>query len=991
MEMDRIRLATFFRDFSIQNKMLVIILPLIIIPMLILAAVGFNTSSHEAGKASIRYFKQRENDLRTLAENPSIFNYYINRSYGLLEEAEAYRQELESSLRRLAVRANSIELTYLKIRYVDDQGEEVAKVIEDQTTSERGRVTDAPFFLAVKQLAPGERYRSPIGPQMVYAMPTTYQEESNDQELTFQGAVVLDFVYPIERFQRTQIVIARTFLIITILSLGIALFLIINRVKRLTDPIRRLADSANLIATGQRSVQVESDSRDEIGRLANSFNEMAASLEQNEAALQRKVVETRTLYEIGKRVTAQVALKPTLQLIVEQAHDLLQAEVSLLALRQEESDTFEVQAHSGTVPDALARLRIRPGEGLGGWVVATGKSKIVGDYLEEYPDSPFLGIVQEADVRSVVAVPLKARDMVMGVLYVQSRDPHKFREEDQQILSALADHAAIAIENAKLYEQAKHHAEILEAKVRERTRELEAANQELQQANLKIREADRLKSEFLANMSHELRTPMNAIIGFTRLVQRKSADVLPTKQRENLEKVEISANQLLGLINDILDLSKIEAGKISVNIVPFDLASLVDACFATLEPMVKRDRVRLVKEIPGNLPEVFSDQDKLKQIIINVLSNALKFTEEGEVKLSAVLEDSLLKIAVSDTGIGIPSHALQYIFDEFRQVDGSSTRRHGGTGLGLSITKKLAHLLGGTIDVSSVEGDGSTFTVTIPLERREDVPAEEVKSDQEVLARAEMRGKKVLLAIDDDPNVLILLRENLEEEGYYIVGALSGDEGVRKARELQPFAITLDILMPHKDGWEVLNDLKADPATRHIPVIVLSIIDNRELGFSLCAFDYLVKPFDKATILTTLQRASRAPTNRVLVVDDEPDTVNLITQLLEDEGYQIKGAYSGEEAFHALEDEVPDIILLDLLMPQVDGFDVIQRIKTNPDWSDIPIVVVTAKDLTDADWEFLRQRVDKIIRKTGLDRETLVREVQDLLREHAASRKEDAT
>jgi len=991
LEMGRIQLATFFRDFSIQNKMLVIILPLIIIPMLILAAVGFNTSSHEAGKASIRYFKQRENDLRTLAENPSIFNYYINRSYGLLEEAEAYRQELESSLRRLAERANSIELTYLKIRYVDDQGEEVAKVIKDQTTSERGRVTDAPFFLAVKQLVPGEINRSPIGPQMVYAMPTTYQEESNDQELTFQGAVVLDFVYPIERFQRTQIVIARTFLIITILSLGIALFLIINRVKRLTDPIRRLADSANLIATGQRSVQVESDSRDEIGRLANSFNEMGASLEQNEAALQRKVVETRTLYEIGKRVTAQVALKPTLQLIVEQAHDLLQAEVSLLALRQEERDTFEVQAHSGTVPDALARLCIRPGEGLGGWVVATGKSKIVGDYLEEYPDSPFLGIVQEADVSSVVAVPLKARDMVTGVLYVQSRDPHKFREEDQQLLSALADHAAIAIENAKLYEQARQHAETLEAKVGERTRELEAANQELQQANLKIREADRLKSEFLANMSHELRTPMNAIIGFTRLVQRKSADVLPSKQRENLEKVEISANQLLGLINDILDLSKIEAGKMILSTTPFDLASLVGACFATVEPMVKTDRVRLVKEVPGNLPEVLSDQDKLKQIIINLLSNALKFTEEGEVKLSAVLEDSLLKIAVSDTGIGIPSHALQYIFEEFRQVDGSSTRRYGGTGLGLSITKKLAHLLGGTIDVSSVEGEGSTFTVTIPLERREDVPVEEVKSDQEVLARAETRGKKVLLAIDDDPNVLILLRENLEEEGYYIEGALSGDEGVRKAKELQPFAITLDILMPHKDGWEVLNDLKANPATRHIPVIVLSIIDNRELGFSLCAFDCLVKPFDKATILSALQRASRTPTNRVLVVDDEPDAVNLITQLLEDEGYQIKGAYSGEEAFHALEDEVPDIILLDLLMPQMDGFDVIQRIKTNPDWSDIPIVVVTAKDLTDADWEFLRQRVDKIIRKSGLDRETLAREVQDLLREHAASRKEDAT
>ena len=337
-------------------------------------------------------------------------------------------------------------------------------------------------------------------------------------------------------------------------------------------------------------------------------------------------------------------------------------------------------------------------------------SKIVGDYSKEYPDSPFLGIVQEADIRSLVAVPLKAHDVVIGVLYVQSRDPHKFREEDEKLLSALSDHAAVAIENTKLFEQARQHAETLETKVKERTRELVVANQELQQANLKIREADRLKSEFLANMSHELRTPMNAIIGFTRLVQRKAADVLPLKQRENLEKVEISAKQLLALINDILDLSKIEAGKMNLSIMPFDLASLVEACFATVEPIVKRNRVRLVKEVSENLPEVLSDQDKLNQIIINLMSNALKFTEEGEVKLSAVLEDSLLKIAVSDTGIGIPSDALKYIFDEFRQVDRKQEKREG-SGLGLAIARRSVEMLGGEISAVSEPGQGSTFTL----------------------------------------------------------------------------------------------------------------------------------------------------------------------------------------------------------------------------------------------------------------------------------------
>lgn len=538
-------------------------------------------------------------------------------------------------------------------------------------------------------------------------------------------------------------------------------------------------------------------------------------------------------------------------------------------------------------------------------------------------------------------------------------------------------------------ELAKLNAE-LEDKVMARTSELEAANRELQIANVKIREADRLKSEFLANMSHELRTPMNAIIGFTRLVRRKAADLLPDRQIENLEKVEISANHLLGLINDILDLSKIEAGKMGVNFMPFDLAPLVETCLATVEPMVKGGKVRLIKDLPQDLPEMLSDQDKLKQIIINLLSNALKFTEEGEVKLSAALKDASLRMTVSDTGIGIRSDALEYIFEEFRQVDGSSTRKYGGTGLGLSITKKLTELLGGTIDVQSVEGKGSTFTITLPLAKKDgEASAVEVRPEEERLPAVEMKGKKVLLAIDDDPNVLSLLRQNFEDEGYYVVGALNAEEGVRRAKEIHPFAVTLDILMPQKDGWGVLSDLKADPATRDIPIIVLSIIDNKELGFSLGAFDYLLKPFQKEAILAALLRIPGTPAKRVLVVDDEPAAVDLLTQILQDEGYQVKGVYSGEEALQALEASPQDIILLDLLMPEMDGFEVVQRVKANPRWRDIPIIVVTAKDLTDDDCTFLCQSVDRIMQKAGLARETLMKEVQILLREHAVPRKED--
>lgn len=960
-----------WRNLSIRTKMLVIILPLIVMPMLILAAVGFVTSSREAAKISTRYLKQRENDLRTIAENPTIRDYFNNQVYGLREEAEVFRLQLEHSLRRFAERSNSIDLIYTQIRYVDQHGDEVARVVKSQISRDRGRVAESPFFLAVKHLPPGETYLSPVGPAMIYAMPV-YQPGGVGRAPTFQGAVVLDFAYPLQDFERTTAVIARTFLIITGLSLGVALFLTITRVRRLTDPIRRLAEAAHRIAAGQRSVNVAIDSGDEVGRLAHAFNEMAASLEQNEAALQRKVVETTTLYEIGQEIIAQVALEPTLHLIVERARDILRAEVSLLALRQEGSDTFVMQAHSGTVPQVLAELRIRPGEGLGGRVVVTGQPLIVDDYLEEYLDSPFLGIVQEAGIRSGVAVPLRARDVVIGLLFVHSRTPYTFREEDQQLLSALGDQAAIAIENAKLYQQVRQHAEELEARVRERTQELEEANRQLELAS-------RHKSEFLANMSHELRTPMNAIIGFTRLVMRRAKDILPTREHENLGKILISAEHLLALINDILDLSKIEAGRMEVHSSSVALEPLLDLCLRTVEPLVRGERIHLVKEIEPGLPPLFTDQDRLKQILVNLLSNAVKFTEEGTITVTARRRDGQVTIAVADTGIGIPADKLELIFEEFRQVDSSTTRKYSGTGLGLSISRRLAHLLHGDIAVQSVVGVGSTFTLTIPLRYDAVQPATRataVHSREETLAPAE--ADKVVLAIDDDPDVIYLLRENLAEAGYHVAGATSGEEGLQQARALRPLAITLDILMPHKDGWQILHELKADVATRDIPVIVLSIVDNKDLGYRLGAFDYLLKPFDRAAILSTLAHIPPHQ-GRLLVVDDDPQVVDLVRQLLEDEPYEVVAAADGQEALDAIAQKRPDVMLLDLLMPGMDGFAVIEHLQQDPQYRQIPVIVLTAKTLTAAEQAMLEQSVRTVIQKRGLDRDTLILELRGLL------------
>jgi PAS domain S-box-containing protein len=508
---------------------------------------------------------------------------------------------------------------------------------------------------------------------------------------------------------------------------------------------------------------------------------------------------------------------------------------------------------------------------------------------------------------------------------------------------------------------------------------------ELRKARAAAEQANQAKSAFLANMSHELRTPLNAIIGFTRIVRRKAEGVLPEKQTENLDKVLTSADHLLNLINTVLDIAKIEAGRMDVLAANFRVAALVDLCANTAQPLLK-PTVVLEKQLDEGLTYVYSDQDKIRQIVLNLLSNAAKFTHEGKIILAVRQDGEKLRISVTDTGIGISAEALPRIFKEFQQADNTTTRQYGGTGLGLSISRNLAHLLGGDLTVESEQGKGSTFTLVIPIRYESKLAAPrndlETVSVREAAVTSDLHSvKKRVLVIDDDPDAVYLLQENLNPQQYQTLGARNGPDGLEMARKEQPDVILLDIVMPGADGWHVLHDLKTDPTTTHIPVVFLTIVDKKALGLQLGAAAYLLKPLDPVEVRGTLDRVIHGTINpkNILVVDDDPTVADMLRQFLPESVFHLDAAPDGIAAMQSIEAHRPDILLLDLLMPRLDGFGVIEKLRADPKTSDLPIVVLSAKDLTFAESARLKETVAGVVKKQGIEGRMLVEEINHAL------------
>ncbi len=517
----------------------------------------------------------------------------------------------------------------------------------------------------------------------------------------------------------------------------------------------------------------------------------------------------------------------------------------------------------------------------------------------------------------------------------------------------------------------------LEDKVRERTAAAASAQQAAEAAN-------QAKSAFLASMSHELRTPMNAIIGFTNLVLRRSGDVLPDKQRDNLEKVLVSSKHLLSLINDVLDLSKIEAGRMDLRTLDVDVGELVHECAQLAEPLAEGKAIAIAVHVEGELPRAHADPDKLREVVMNLLGNAVKFTaERGAITVRVHKRSKAVHVSVIDSGVGIPADQLEHIFGEFSQVRSGTSRQTGGTGLGLAISRKLARLMGGDVIVESTVGQGATFTVVVPA------PGATTGNSYPAIrpspaALAALTGQpRTVVAIDDDPLALDLLRENLRDAGPPQLAATSGEQGIALAREHAPIAVFLDIRMPGTDGWQVLHRLKADAATRAIPVVMCSIVDERRLGHHLGAAEWLVKPVSAQAVLGALARVCRSP-GRVLIVDDDRATIDAIRQSLDGEPYELLIAHDGAQALAVLARERVDAIVLDLVMPEVDGFAVLDAIAHDARLRALPVLVVTAKDLSAADTQRLGDRAAGVIRKNGLAPDQILAQLRAALQARAA-------
>jgi signal transduction histidine kinase/CheY-like chemotaxis protein len=685
---------------------------------------------------------------------------------------------------------------------------------------------------------------------------------------------------------------------------------------------------------------------------ARLLTELQARTDQ----LTRSVQELQALGEVSRTLSSTLNLETVLNTIVSRASQLAGTDSCTAYEYDERAEEFFFRATHGLDEDVVAVARhipIRRGEGIIWRMAVTREPVQVPDIAEPGAyTGPLRDVLLRTGTRALLSVPLLREDHIIGGLTVNKKRPGAFAPEVIDLLKTFASQSAVAIQNARLFRE-----------IEDKSRQLEVA--------------DRHKSEFLANMSHELRTPLNAIIGYSEMLQEDAADLGAEQFTDDLKKINAAGKHLLELINGVLDLSKIEAGKMDLYLETFDVATLIRDIAAVIQPLAAKNANRLEVACPEATGAMRADLTKVRQALFNLLSNACKFTDHGTVTLAVGREANddrdWLRFSVTDTGIGMTSEQLARLFGAFSQADAATTRKYGGTGLGLALSRRLCRMMGGDVTVESDSGRGSTFTIRLPA-----VVAEAPEQAPPAAPPAHATPTiGTVLVIDDEAAIRDLMQRYLTKEGFGVVVAAGGEEGLRLARDLRPDAITLDVMMPGLDGWAVLTALKADPVVADIPVIMLTIVDDKNLGYALGAADYLTKPIERDRLLTVL-RAHRRD-HPVLIVDDDVALRQLLRRMLEPEGYTVVEAENGRVALERLRGVSPSVILLDLMMPEMDGFEFVAEFRRHEAWRAIPIVVITARDLSRDDRDRLNGYVQKVLQKGAHGRDQLLAEVRDLV------------
>lgn len=730
-------------------------------------------------------------------------------------------------------------------------------------------------------------------------------------------------------------------------------------------PLRSAGRLIGLITTS--AIKPTEFSAEEAHLLQIVGNSIAVALERQRLLreAQRRALELQTAAEIARDTTSILSRDILLNRIVNLIYGRFGFYHVGIFLLDDEGKYVVVQEASGEAGEKIKERKFKVLVGarsIIGTAASTTDPVIVNDVSQSML---FLPESLLPDTKSEIGIPLRLGDRVIGVMDIQSTRIGAFTQDDLAVLQILSDQIAVALENARSYELA-------------------------QKAYKDIMEVDRLKSQFLANMSHELRTPLNSIIGFSRVIMKGIDGPVNETQRQDLNAIYNSGQHLLALINDILDLSKIEAGKMQLAITEISIVDVINSMMSTVTGLLKDKPVKLVQIIPDNLPTINADQTRIRQVLLNFLSNAAKFTEEGSITVEASIvnhpEDNHpeMMVTVTDTGPGIALDDQHKLFQPFSQVDDSTTRKVGGTGLGLSITRSLIEMHRGRIGLAWSEiGKGSQFffTLPIPLPEPEPKPAEVESIPQD--------GQRVILSIDDDPQVIALYEKYLKPQGYEVVALTNPKIAVQKAREIHPFAITLDIMMPEKDGWQVLHELKNDQETHNIPVLICSIVENTEQGINLGAADYLIKPFLQEDLINAVNRLNfNGAITKILIIDDDEADLRLVKKMIEDstpakgtsQKFQIFTAQGGNAGWDAIQEDPPDAVILDLFMPDMDGFTLLDKIRADQGLKSLPVIILSGADLTPQQHKQLNDFGQQMISKGFLHQNELLTSLNDALK-----------